>query len=121
MLARKVDTSSDSSMFACFGTFVDSDAGRKGEAEIGPGRFLALCSGMAENRGEYNCEKEMQSSAENAAIFTCGLLVALTVEEMLHTIILLSSLAISNTLDRVEIPFGRGWRWHRGDAPDGPG
>lgn len=63
MLARKVDTSSDSSMFACFGTFVDSDAGRKGEAEIGPGRFLALCSGMAENRGEYNCEKEMQSSA----------------------------------------------------------
>ena len=48
MLARKVDTSSDSAMFACFGTFVDSDAGRKGEAEIGPGRFLALCSGMAE-------------------------------------------------------------------------
>ena len=22
---------------------------------------------------------------------------------------------------RIEIPFGRGWRWHRGDAPDGPG
>ena len=22
---------------------------------------------------------------------------------------------------RTEIPFGRGWRWHRGDAPDGPG
>lgn len=21
---------------------------------------------------------------------------------------------------RLEIPFGKGWRWHRGDAPNGP-
>ena len=40
----------------------------------------------------------------------------------LHLLLaLLVQLGAAVGAGRIEIPFGRGWRWHRGDAPDGPG
>ena len=35
--------------------------------------------------------------------------------------LLLASVVCCAAGQRITIPFGRGWRWHRGDAPDGPG